>query len=248
MSFCYNPIIMKFKNLQENLRKELEERIESGKLTGLKLAKQIGVEQGHISNFMNHKRGLSLEAMDRVLSVQRMSALDLIDPHEISKRATLMPKSASDFEDVVLVEPSVASRAALIMQKDVKDTLKFKKNFLKRLRTSTKGRDKWHRFVMIKVDARNGMSMFPRLLPGATVLIDRHYNVLQPYRRGATDRTMYAVRTSKGCTVGYVEKSGRNLVLRPHNQEYPVQVINVAEKEMPTDVIVGRVCHVGIET
>ncbi len=239
---------MKFTALQENLRKALLNRIESGKLTGMKLAKQIGVEQGHISNFLNHKRGLSLEAMDRVLSVQRMSALDLIDPHEISTRATMMPKSASDFEDVVLVEPSIASRAALIMQKDVKDTLKFKKAFLKRLRPSAKGRDKWHRFVMIKVDARNGMSMFPRLLPGASVLIDRHYNVLQPYRRGATDRTMYAVRTSKGCTVGYVEKSGRNLVLRPHNQEYPVQVINVAEKEMPSDLIVGRVCHVGIET
>jgi transcriptional regulator with XRE-family HTH domain len=248
MSFCYNLVIMKFTALQENLRKALLNRIESGKLTGLKLAKQIGVEQGHISNFLNHKRGLSLEAMDRVLSVQKMSALDLIDAHEISKRATMMPKSDSDFENVVLVDAPVASRASLIMQKDVKDTLKFKKNFLKRLRTSAKSRDKWHRFVLIKVDARNGMSMFPRLLPGATVLIDRHYNRLKPYRRGATDRTMYAVRTTTGCTVGYVEKSGRNLVLRPHNQEYPVQVINVSTTESPWDVIVGRVCHVGIET
>ena len=239
---------MKFTALQENLRKAIQSRIDSGKLTGLKLAKQIGVEQGHISNFQNHKRGLSLEAMDRVLGVQKMSVLDLIDPHEVSKRATIMPKSASNFEDVVLVDPSVAARAPLIMQKDVKDTLKFKKAFLKRLRPSAKGRDKWHRFVLIKVDARNGMSMFPRLLPGATVLIDRHYNVLQPYRRGATDRTMYAVRTSSGCMVGYVEVSKRNLVLRPHNQEYPVQVINLKNTESPSDAIVGRVCHVGIET
>lgn len=29
------------------------------------------------------------------------------------------------------------------------------------------------------------MSMYPRLLPGgATVLVDRHYNSLKPYREG----------------------------------------------------------------
>lgn len=238
---------MKFVALQENLRKALSARIDAGRLTGLKLARQVGVEQGHISNFLNRKRGLSLDAMDRVLSAQKMSVLDLLDPADVNKRASILPKSEGDFENVVLVDGQVAARAALIMQKDVRDVLKFKKAFLRRLRTSSRGRDKWHRFVLIKVDARNGMSMFPRLLPGATVLIDRHYNSLQPYRRGA-DRTMYAVRTEAGCTVKYVEVAKRNLILRPHNQEYPVEVINLAQGESPADAIVGRVCHVSIET
>jgi transcriptional regulator with XRE-family HTH domain len=238
---------MKFNSLQENLRRALIERIEDGPLTGLKLAKQVGVEQGHISNFLNRKRGLSLDAMDRVLATQKMSVLDLLDPADVNQRASILPRSEGEFENVVLVDPAVAARAPIIMQKNVRDLLKFKKAFLRRLRPSSRGRDKWHRFVLIKVDARDGMSMFPRLLPGATVLIDRHYNSLQPYRRGA-DRTMYAVRTDRGCTVKYVEVERRNLVLRPHNQEYPVQVINLASDESPTDLIVGRVCHVGIET
>lgn len=238
---------MKFVALQERLRKALLRRIEEGGLTGMKLAKQIGVEQGHISNFLNHKRGLSLDAMDRVLATQKMSVYDLLDPADVNKRATILPRSEGDFENVLLVDAHVAARTARIMQKDVRDVLKFKKVFLRRLRSASKGRDKWHRFVLIKVDARDGMSMFPRLLPGATVLIDRQYNALKPYRRGA-DRTMFAVRTEAGCTVKYVEVSHRNLILRPHNQEYPVKVINLREHESPSDLIVGRVCHVSIET
>ena len=58
---------MKFKTLQENLRKILWTRIDEGKLTGLRLAEQTGFQQAHISNFLNRKRGLSTEGMDKVL-------------------------------------------------------------------------------------------------------------------------------------------------------------------------------------
>ena len=88
--------------------------------------------------------------------------------------------------------------------------------------------------------------MYPRLLPGATVLIDRHYNSLKPYRKGETN--MYAVNKDGACTVKYVELAGNNLILRPHNQAYPVEVMPIEADKKPTDYIVGRVCHVGIET
>ena len=52
---------MKFKILQDNLRKVLWERIDAGELTGLHLAQQTEFKQAHISNFLNRKRGLSLE-------------------------------------------------------------------------------------------------------------------------------------------------------------------------------------------
>ena len=51
---------MKFKVLQDNLRKTLWSRIEEGDLTGLRLAKETGFKQAHISNFLNRKRGLSI--------------------------------------------------------------------------------------------------------------------------------------------------------------------------------------------
>ena len=79
---------VKFRTLQENLRRALWERIHAGSLTGLQLAEQTGFRQAHISNFLNRKRGLSLEGMDNVLTVQRLSVLDLIDPTEVNKRAS----------------------------------------------------------------------------------------------------------------------------------------------------------------
>src|SRR5205807_7000565 len=105
---------MKFKSLQENLRKTIWERIDEGELTGMRLAEQTGFKQAHISNFLNRKRSLSLEGMDKVLSVQRLSVLDLLDPEEINKRASIPPPSEDEFENVLLVEGSVAAGDPLL--------------------------------------------------------------------------------------------------------------------------------------
>ena len=238
---------MKFRTLQENLRKTLWERIEEGELTGLHLAELTGFKQAHISNFLNRKRGLSLEGMDKVLSVQHLSVLDLLDPSEVNKRASIVPPSEDEFESIVLADSQVAANQALIMSMHVKEILKFKKTFLRRLRAEMEGdRDGWERFVVLKVDAREGMSMYPRMLPGATLLIDRHYNSLTPYRKG--EHNMYAVRKDDGCTIKYVELADHHLVLRPHNQAYPIEIMTLEEGKKPGDYLVGRVCYVGIET
>ncbi len=238
---------MKFRALQDNLRKTLWQRIEEGELTGLHLAEQTGFKQAHISNFLNRKRGLSLEGMDKVLSVQHISVLDLLDPDEINKRASIVAPSEDEFDSVVVADVKIAAQEQLIMSMHVKEILKFKKMFLRRLREDIEGdRDGWERFVVIKVDAREGMSMYPRMLPGATLLIDRHYNSLTPYRKG--EQNMYAVRKDDACTIKYVEVANHHLVLRPHNHAYPVEVLPIEAGNKPGDYIVGRVCHVGIET
>ena len=238
---------MKFRQLQENLRRRLLDRIDRRELTALGLARSTGFRQPHITNFLNRKRSLSLEAMDLVLGVQKISVLDLLDAEEINKRASIPPPSEDDFDNVFLVEGPIAANEAVITREKVKDILKFKKSFLKRLRSSMQTpRESWQRFVLVKVDAQDSMSMYPRLLPGATVLIDRHYNSLEPYRK--QEPNMYAVRHNGGSTVKYVELAGRNLVLRPHNQTYPVSVLEIEEGRIFADYIIGRICHVAIET
>src|ERR1700732_3903016 len=238
---------MRFKILQDNLRKLLWERIEAGELTGLRLAQQTEFKQAHISNFLNRKRGLSLEGMDKVLAVQHLSVLDLLDPSEVNKRASIVPPSGDEFENVLLTDETVAATQPLITSMNVKEILKFKKSFLRRLKAETEGdRETWERFVLIKVDGREGMSMYPRLLPGATLLLDRHYNSLKPYRKG--EFNMYAVIKDGSCTVKYVEVAANHIILRPHNQSYPIEVIAVEEGKSVGDHLIGRVCHVGIET
>ena len=238
---------MKFRALQENLRKALWGRIIAGELTGLGLARQTGFKQAHISNFLNRKRGLSIAGMDKVLQVQHLSVLDLLDPDEINKRASILPPSDDDFENVLLVDSSVAANEPIVMDMNVTDILKFKKAFLRKLRPETEGdRRRWERFVVIKADGREGMSMYPRLLPGATVLVDRHYNSLKPYRKGESN--MYAVNKHGQCTVKYVEPAGTHLVLRPHNPAFPIEVLPIEDSKSPSDYLIGRVSYIGIET
>ena len=237
---------MKFKILQDNLRKVLWERIEAGELTGLRLAQQTGFKQAHISNFLNRKRGLSLEGMDKVLAVQHLSVLDLLDPSEVNKRASILPPSADEFENVLLTDASTAATQPLITSMHVKEILKFKKSFLRKLKAETEGdRSSWQRFLLIKVDAKEAMSMYPRLMPGATLLIDRHYNALKPYRKG--EFNMYAVLKNDTCTTRYVEVAGNHLILRPHNQSSPIEVVTIEDGKTAADYLVGRVCHVGLE-
>lgn len=238
---------MKFKSLQENLRKTLWSRIEDGGLTGLRLAEQTGFQQAHISNFLNRKRSLSLEGMDKVLTVQHLSVLDLLDPAEINKRASIPPPSDDEFANVFVVDGQIAANEALIMSMNVREIQKFKRAFLRRLRAEMQGkRSEWERFVAIKIDAADGMAMYPRLLPGAIVLIDRHYNSLQPYRKG--EFNMYAVKVRNSCSVRYVETAGSNLLLRPHNQAYQIDLIALDEHESACEHLIGRICHIAIET
>jgi transcriptional regulator with XRE-family HTH domain len=144
---------MKFKVLQENLRKVLRERIEAGELTGLRLSQQTGLRQAHISNFLNKKRGLSLEAMDKVLSVQRLSILELLDPAEVNRRATILPPAEDEFENVVLTETRIAATKAQIASLHVKAIMEFRKDLLGRMKPSINGdRETWLRFVVIEAN------------------------------------------------------------------------------------------------
>lgn len=237
---------MKFKALQDNLRKILLDRIESGDLTGLRLAQLTGFKQAHISNFLNRKRGLSLEGMDKVLFVQHLSVLDLLDPAEVNKRASIVAPSPDDFENVMLTDPSSAV-TPLITADRVLELLKFKKSFLRKLKPDSEGdRSGWTRFVLIQLDPRDASSMFPRLLPGSTLLLDRHYNSLKPYRKG--EMNMYAVLKNDTCVVRYVEVAGNHILLRPHNHASPIELIDPSPGKSPHDYLIGRVCQVGMES
>jgi transcriptional regulator with XRE-family HTH domain len=249
---------MSFVTLQDGLRRELRKRIEAGDLTGMELARRTGFTQAHISNFLNHKRGLKLSALDKMLKAVGLSVYDLLNPHELGKFAAVPQGADEEYADVPLVEGRIAAGSEIIVNEEVKEVLKFRRGFLSRMRADLAAvpsavggalkRREWTRFVLIKVDQKEGMSMWPRLSPGATLLLDRHYNSLRPYRR--SDRNMYAVRKGDGCTVKYVElpKSGDHLILRPHNSEYPVELLPIEEGQTYADRIIGRVAHVSVET
>ncbi len=237
---------MKLQDVVDNLRLVLRERIQAGELTGFHLAARTGFRQAHISNFLNRKCGLSLAGIDKVLAEQQLSVFDLLDPGELARYARVLPPDDNQFQNVVLVDAEAAAQPVMISHY-VRDTLKLRTSSLRRLRPDLQGdRRSWQRFLCLKVDARQGMSMYPRLLPGALVLVDRHYNSLQPYRQH--ERNLYAVRREPGCAFKYVEQSGKQYVLRPENPAYPIELLRLGPGERVTDRIIGRIARIFIET
>ena len=71
---------MNFLQLHERLRIEMLRRIERGVLTPSMLARQTRFVPAHISNFLNCKRMLSLNALDKVLLAQGLTVADLLGP------------------------------------------------------------------------------------------------------------------------------------------------------------------------
>ena len=103
--------------------------------------------------------------MDKVLNVQHLSVLDLLDPAEVNKRASIPPPSEDEFDNVFVVESSIAATQPLVMSMNVSEIQKFKRGFLRKLRPDLHGKRRdWERFVAIRGDA-DAMSMYPRRCP-----------------------------------------------------------------------------------
>jgi transcriptional regulator with XRE-family HTH domain len=241
---------MNFQDLHELLRVELTRRIERGTLTGSRLAQQAGFQQAHISNFLNKKRSLSLEGLDRVLASQNLT-IDQILPLEISASHSPIPtplpiQPGNPIEIVPVVSPSAAMDQARISPAAIIETIqvsasRLNSNHANRVRTST-SHAQWQRFLAIRADTQQSAAMDPLVSPGAIAVLDRHYNSLAPYR--AHQPTLYAVRCGAALLLRFVDFDEGRLILRPYSRDFPVQLLPLAAHETPADYIVGRVCLV----
>ena len=230
---------MNFQDLHELLRLELVRRIDHGLLTGTLLARQAGFRQAHMSNFLNRKRSLSLEGLDRVLAAQDLS-VEKIFPLDISATPTLSLEG-EPFEAVAVVIHSAVLDNARISASAVIETIQVPASrlYANRSRPSPR-RNHWQRFLAIRLDAQQAAPMEPILSPGSIAVLDRHYNSLAPY--SAHQPTLYAVRSGKSLVIRYVDFDENCLILRPLSLEYPIQLLPLTSEESPSDRIVGRVC------
>jgi hypothetical protein len=234
---------MNFQDLHELLRLELQRRIDRGVLTGTRLAQQAGFQQAHISNFLNKKRSLSLEGLDRVLASQKLS-IEHILPLDLSAHASSTPtpvENSDPIEIVPVVSPSAAMDDALIPPSSIIETVQVSASRLhdNRARPSTKHAH-WQRFLAIRADTQQSAAMDPLLSPGAIAVLDRHYTSLAAYR--PHQRTLYAVRSGPSLLLRFIELDPGNLILRPYSMSFPIQTLPLAHHESPADYIVGRVC------
>ena len=227
---------MNFTQMHERLRLELLRRIQRGTLSVSLLARQTGFGQPHLSNFLHSRRQLSLDALDRILAAQSLSARDLLPVTDPEK--TLPADGEGGMVPIVshaaaIFEPFIRPSAAHQM-------LNLPAGLTQSMPTRvTKTRHTWQRFVAVRISGSDALPMDPVILPEAIVLVDRHYNSLMPYRRSRPN--IYAVRHGSHLTLRYVDHQSNRLVLRPHNMAFPVELIEVSPGESPNDLIAGRI-------
>lgn len=233
---------MKFDDLHENLRQEILRRIDRGLLSGTSLARSTGFQQAHISNFLNQKRSLSLEGLDRVLTAQNLSVLDLL-PADAMRPLPSRHQSASLTQSISVVTHKAAALSSRIQPAEVIDTIEVPDAVLHFSRErAVAGRAFWQRFVAVRTDALHAIAMEPLLRQDSAVVIDRHYNSLALYRPQTP--TIYAVYTAEALHVCFLEFDDNTLILRPSNPQIPVRLIELSSNEQAGDHIVGRVCYV----
>jgi hypothetical protein len=238
---------MNFHDLHERLRVELLRRIESGTLTRTRIAQLAGYRQAHISNFLNHKRSLSLEGLDRVLASQNITIDQLLPPDLLSTEIHAAQTSTSfagppdPIELIPVVSPSAAMDQPHIPPSATIETIPISTSRLhdNRARPSAKHAH-WQRFVAIRVDAQQSAAMQPLVSPGAIAVVDRRYDSLSPYR--THQPTLYAIRSGSSLILRLVELDDGHLILRPWSRDFPIQLLPLANNKTPADYIIGRIC------
>jgi hypothetical protein len=230
---------MNFTHMHERLRLELLRRIQRGTLSVSLLARQTGFGQSHMSNFLRSRRLLSLEALDRVLAAQHMTAAELLP--------VLQQRGSGQFEDEETMVPVVSHHAAMmepyIRPSIVKSQLHLPHGLLASVRARVPvSRRAWQRFVAVHVSGTDAAAMEPLVLPDAIALLDRHYTSLIPYRENRPN--LYAVPNGAHLTLRYAEFGANRLILRPHVLSFPVDMLEVEPDGSPSDLITGRVAHI----
>ncbi|HEX4037900.1 MAG TPA: helix-turn-helix domain-containing protein [Acidobacteriaceae bacterium] len=230
---------MKFLELHERLRLETWRRIDQGVLSSSLLARQTGLAQAHISNFLHRRRRLSLPALDRVLQAQSLSVEDL-SPDALSIRVP--PGLSGEARDVVpLVSPSVAMTAPVIVARAILDSVQLPLGWLASFPVRRAvSRRSWERFVAVRVSHAQAAAMDPVLHADSVVVLDRHYNSLAALRPPRPN--LYGVRLGTQLLFRHVVFESSRLILRPRALEAPLDVIELGPQESPSDLLVGRVC------
>jgi len=227
---------MNFTQMHERLRTELLRRIQRGTLSVSLLARQTGFGQAHLSNFLHSRRHLSLEAMDRILAAQHLTAGDLLPANHLSVDL----HHGSELSTVPVVSHSVALFEPNIRPAAVQSMLHLPSGALQSVRArASVGRRTWQRFVVIRILSADALPMEPLVLPDALAVIDRHYNSLAAYRPNRPN--LYAVRHQARLILRYLDYLAERLVLRPHNLAFPVDLIESEPDHAPNELIVGRV-------
>jgi hypothetical protein len=234
---------MNFTEMHGLLRTMLRNRLDKDpNFSVTLLKKKTGLSQGHLSNFLHNKRSISNRTADRILQAQDLDLERLLrskePPVKPSHVSITEPRTAVPIvSEIAAINARFApASAALTMLPLPPDALPIASP-----RTTSK-RFHWERFVAIRMHPQQGPAMEPLILPEALVVLDRHDSTLK--REYGQRLALYAVCCGGRLVVRYVTRRGDRLILRPHNQDHQVELIEIDPNQSADKWIIGRVVYV----
>jgi transcriptional regulator with XRE-family HTH domain len=230
---------MTFLKLQERVRLELLRRIDRGTLSVSLLARQTGLGQPHISNFLHHRRGLSLKALDRILEAQQLQVEDLLPARRLPKEE-LREEEIQGVVEIPLVAHAVAVSEPYIRMSSTLSMMPFPGDTVRGLEARcSNARRQWDRFVAVRIGAEDARPMEPMVEADAVVLLDRHYTSFHPYEEGRVN--LYAARLGSHLLVRYAQFQEERVVLRAFQAKVKAEVLEPGPGETANELLVGRV-------
>jgi hypothetical protein len=164
-----------------------------------------------------------------------MAAADLLPANALPAFQTM-----EDIEHVPLVSHATAMHEPIVRPSAVRSLMWVPSGLIESARSHpTPHRRTWQRFIAISISAVDAMPMDPVIQPDSTVVLDRHYNALIPYR--SSRPTIFALRVDAHLKLRYADFLLSRLVLRPHNRAFPVELTDTEPGETSGDLVVGRV-------
>jgi hypothetical protein len=231
---------MNFSQLHERLRLELLRRIDRGSVNGALLARQTGFQPSHISNFLRRRRTLSLDALDRLLAAQMLTVNDLLATED-TPATSRESVTTTTHTSVPVVAQSAAIHDPVPPLSATQDHIQVPLGVLEQMRTRrATARRGWLRFVSVRITRHQSVGMNPVLPPDTIAVIDRHYNSPAAYH--PPQPSIFAVRVGNALQFRVAEFQNNRLILRPLELNYPVHLLALGPHEIPSDIIVGRVC------
>ena len=227
---------MTIRQLHDRVRVELLRRIKRGTLSVSLLARQTGMTQAHLSNFLHGQRSMSIDALDKVLNATRLEVDDLLP----QKRGAMLERQAGAPVEVPLVPHQVAMFDPHMRPSVVEELRSYPAAYVADLEARcAHARRQWERFVAIRIDAEDALGMEPVVTAGAILLLDRHYTSFKPWREGTPN--LYAARLDSQLLIRYAQHQSDRVLLRPYRAQTEAHVVEVGPGETASDLLVGRV-------
>jgi len=227
---------MGFLSSDERLRKEIQRRIHAGEFQQTEFARQMGVAQSTLSNYLSGRKGLKNKNRDAAMRVLRLADEALLDPS--SPRRIPVER-----ERIPVVAHRTAISAPFITAELVVSWSDIPSDPLSRLPVqSSDDRQQWTRFVAIKVTRAQAKRMVPIFTHGSILIIDRHYQSIKRTFKGR--RAIYAISLGDFLSIGYPEIHGSEFIIRGRGLRTELQSFSLKRGQKPEDFVVGRICKI----